>query len=261
MKKPLLAAVAIALVVLALFGLVLVAWALILGPRTIGAWWYVRKLAREEPRVHLVPQPLGTLPEPTSKGSRIECFGYVLNVPWEGIQQRNVYPLVIRTIFQSGKSLACLDERGQGPATIMTEKGTWSKDDIGGVFGHKTVASDYAFYQEVLNLTPDRLSIFTPGKKAVGVSVLLILKTSILVPAHATAVYSFSTEDVRGFQFGIPGKDRSVRVVIFDGEDQTVSFLIFRVAGGEHEITQSEVSRIIASIRVHTTDAAAKPDL
>jgi hypothetical protein len=256
MKKLLAAATAIGVVALSLLG-VLVVWGLLLGPQTVPAWWYVRTLAREEPRVHLVPEPLGTLPDPSSEGTRIECIGYELQVPWKGIRQHDTYPLLTRTVFESGKGLACLKE--PGPATIMTEKTTVSKDEIGEVFGHETVASNYAFYQEVLNLTPDSLSIFTPGKKAVGVSVLLILKT-ILVPEHATAVYSFSTENIRGFLFGIPGKDRSVRVVTFNDEDQVASFLIFRIAGGEEEINQAEVSSIIASIRATAPDAEADPD-
>jgi hypothetical protein len=70
-------------------------------------------------------------------------------------------------------------------------------------------------------------------------------------------LYSFQTEWLRGFQQGDPTLDKTVTIDAFDADDHEIQLSIGRALSASQYVTQSELNRIIHSlrpIRAHQTE-------
>lgn len=115
----------------------------------------------------------------------------------------------------------------------------------------------YEFLESVLMSTPDQYSILQSSKEMVRLFVLLSLKGSLLHgPAGSgMAVYSFSTEHIRGFQLGDPAKARLVRVIGFDRNDKEFEFVV-EAEGDFPPLSQAELNQILQTTRLADAGAA-----
>ena len=82
----------------------------------------------------------------------------------------------------------------------------------------------------------------------VSSSILLMLKP-MSTGTPKGGLYSFRTEWLRGFQQGDPTRDKTVTIEAFDSHDHEIELSIGRALGASQDVTQSEVNRIIYSLR------------
>jgi hypothetical protein len=82
----------------------------------------------------------------------------------------------------------------------------------------------------------------------VSSSVLLMLKP-IWTGTLQGGLYSFQTEWLRGFQQGDPTRDKTVTIDAFDAHDQEIALSVGWAQGASQNVTQSELNRIIYSLR------------
>ena len=92
---------------------------------------------------------------------------------------------------------------------------------------------------EALYTTPDQITLFLPYKEAKKKSSNLILKP--IYTAYSEIIYHFQRENIRGFQFGNPEKDKMV-IIHFFGIKNELYQIEF------HKFTQKEINVVLMSI-------------
>ena len=110
-------------------------------------------------------------------------------------------------------------------------------------FGEEILGSNYSFYKHTLNTSPDQLTIFMPKKEALAKSILVVLKTVLVVgTAGEGPIYSFETKSFKGFQFGDPKTRHNVLISLFGGGDKQHDILI--------KGNQEEIDYILSSMEI-----------
>lgn len=101
--------------------------------------------------------------------------------------------------------------------------------------------SDFETCARILEVTPDKLSIFSSMKDKREIVALLILKESILPRKDIDGIiYKFTTNRINGFVFDF--KKDTQTVILFDKNKNYVLKIIFNL------FSESEISEILSSI-------------
>src|SRR5258708_36696704 len=95
---------------------------------------------------------------------------------------------------------------------------------------------------------PGELKSCIQSKEMLSSSSLLMLKP-MSTGTRKGGLYSFRTEWLRGFQQGDPTRDKTVTIEAFDSHDHEIELSIGRALGASQDVRQSEVNRIIYSLR------------
>jgi hypothetical protein len=131
---------------------------------------------------------------------------------------------------------------------VLTSEGTENETGLKRLFGEETTRSNYALRSKILNLTPRDLHLSLSRQKMVSSSVLLMLKPRWTGTLQG-GLYSFQTEWLRGFQQGGPTRDKTVTIDAFDAHDHEIELSVGCAQGASQNVTQSELNRIIYSLR------------
>jgi hypothetical protein len=129
------------------------------------------------------------------------------------------------------------------------------------VFIEQTAGRNFTFYgyqfevpwtdvkrEEHLKRTPRDLHLSLSRQRMVSSSVLLMLKP-MWTGTLQGGLYSFQTEWLRGFQQGDPTRDKTVTIDAFDAHDHEIELSVGCAQGASQNVTQSELNRIIYSLR------------
>jgi len=232
-----------AVVVLGVIGLIVglgVIFAVFFGVQTAAVIFVKRKVAGS-PEMSMVPQPLLRTSASEAPGKRFSYFGYGFELPWTDATE-DVKESSVRIDSTSGKAVLLLDLT-QGPPV----------PDLGAAvptFLDMTGHNSYAFYDEVLQTTPDQLSVFMPRDKSVRAMDLLSLKF-VLVPVAGppSGIFTFAHGDSRGFQFGDPAVADKVFVEVFHQDQRAFEVVFFTGQDPEARLTQEEINRVITTLR------------
>lgn len=100
---------------------------------------------------------------------------------------------------------------------------------------------DYALYNEFLNTTPNQASILKPSKELIKIKVLLMLR-SFFAGYDAGKIYKFETVTSKGFQFGDPQANQTIRLIIFDNNGKVIEMSIYSAR-------QDEIDFILSTIK------------
>jgi len=213
--------------------------------------WETRRAARKEPAVWTTPVQLLDLSVSQAQGKKLFYFGYVFEVPWDDIDQERTK--VIGTdkaiiAFRSGNVISFWS----GPPNELTSNlqgdGKIDQKSLRQLLGDEAVQSDYAFKKAILNTTPAKFSLLTPRRLAIQQGMFFIMKATMLLPSAESGVFSLSTNEFKGFQYGhpqSPPKHLSVELFKSDGH---VDILFGQKLNGSTAISQADVNRVVQSI-------------
>lgn len=185
-----------------------------------------------------------------TKGAHLSYFGYEFETPWPELETSGTWESSARAVFRSGQ-IVTLNVPPKHLSMIKTVDSWFAARGVtwATVFGADFPRSNYAIYQAAMDLTPDQISVFGPRQRAAaGVVLLEVAKSAYALPGD-TAIHSFSSKYLRGFQFGDPDRTQSIRVIAFDSEDRQVVFIFGTKPGAGARISQVEINRVIQTMR------------
>lgn len=234
----------------------------VFGPPVV-AYVMLRKV-EEIPGVYITPQPLKNYSVSTAPGTKLSYFGYSFEVPWTGISKRKESPrnsaqsgLVVLS-FASGQTLVFIAPEDQSGllAEIAHDK---DMHNFGPAFGDLVKRSPYDQYSALLNISPSAIRVFGPaGERGRGLAMLMI-KAIALPGSLETGAFSFELPGKRGFQLGDPSKSERVQLDVLDLSGHFVEVLC-DAGRRDARLTQPELNRILATLRVISPDVDAARD-
>ena len=199
------------------------------------------------PEAYTVPKPRNLADTlDTLKGhQQFEYFGLKFKVPWKEKPEKIERETAVILKFSDKKSVAIFDPKSMPPPRELLLKGNPEHvEKVKAFFGGRILDSNYDFYNHILNLSPDQITIFTPKKEASAKSVLVVLKSLLVIaPGGESEIFSFSSNNnIKGFQWGKPDAERIVPITLFDPNDVQYEIVI----GGNQE----EIDFILSSIEI-----------
>ena len=215
-----------------------------------GARYVSLQQFRTKPYLYLEPQERIVKPANNFPGTRFPAYGYAIQPPWVGIasriQTRSLSGLVFHSgqIFQVHNPALVIDWRSE-----LTRPGnTYVIDRLMAALGSDCCETTYAIVKRILFASPAQLHFFQSAKNSTAIGILLTYK-SAYVSADTIEIIAFRTRHVKGFQLGHPARSKSVRLVVFpkDGAE-----LWMDISSSASELRQTEIDRIIASIRIQS---------
>jgi len=181
-----------------------------------------------------------------SHHEEVSSLGLTLEVPWVEIVDRKEQQGLTLVKFSQNRSLAIIPSP-EGIAESLEsllDRKPEETERIKDFLREQSPKSNYDFYELILNSHPDQVSIFMSRKEAIAKVTLVAMKAMLVIStAPKGKIYSFSTEDIRGFQFGDPEMDDNIVIEFFDSHDKQYSLII-------KGANQNEIDFILYSIRI-----------
>jgi hypothetical protein len=228
-------------------------WVLMLPAAHIMAWYTAKSVVKDDPRAALELQALpdsrvGALGD----GLTVSRFGYSFQVPWTKAVTQNDWKTVYVMGFEDGSSLMIED-----PANHMDilsaahENEAEVRKGLQQLLGEDAVRSHYEYAEAELGTLPAEISFFHSRRRNARAMTLLMMK-SLEIPEKAGVIYNVSSAQVRGFQFGDPGKAPTlVELLLFDKHDRALKLTLRGPRGGMTPVlTQEQINGVVASVRV-----------
>jgi hypothetical protein len=201
---------------------------------------------RNRPESWVVPTPLTDLSVNRSPGEKFSYFGFAFESPWAGVKGQRGGRSIVILDFQNGGVISI--SRESSGLAVMKEEAAKERRDIRSIFGSCATESDYNLESAILYLTPQDLRLFSSRQEMMGNSILLTLK-GIYTSAGKGGVYSFHTDQVKGFQVGSLGSDNHVTIDAFDQQDRKVRLLVGDEVHSKFKASQSDVNRILDTLQ------------
>jgi hypothetical protein len=217
-----------------------------------------RYLAHRTPVVKQTPSALSDTSVSEAVGTSLSYFGYEFKVPWADIDTvaTKVYPKRVVIAFKSGLRLMFVSGPPKEFVKTVLSSGQVDRGTFQRVYGD-VVESDYSLTRFMLESTPDKVTLLTSKKDAVGGAMMLVIK-AIAVPTDS-GMFSVTTADFKGFQYGEPRSPSKKIIVDLFADDGSVEFLFFRHDPGPPTslvsidrpvmISQSEINSVVQSVR------------
>ena len=225
--------------------------------------------ARKAPAVaRIVPTELQDHSISTAPGIRLSYFGYEFEVPWDDLDESKTKlypkdkPVKTRVVldFRSGLRLMVGSipprEMATGFASGELGVGKVPPQSVDLLVGPGSAASDYAFYNNVYEFTPDKMHYWSLSEKIhYRESILLMIKSIMPSGSAETGILRVQNHDLRGFQQGDPAKHPEGLILSLYSEDGAIEFIFSqRDYRNPLSLTQPEINRIIQSL--HKVSAA-----
>jgi hypothetical protein len=200
-------------------------------PQLVIAPFINYKFSEEKvPKAHIVPVQRTVISPNTdlSDYPKYSYYGLEFQIPWKKIIKREEKKGAVLLRSSDTQSIVIFDPQTVPvPRELLLGNDPNNAKRVKDFFGEEVMQSNYAFYNNILLITPKDITLTTPGKEAVAKSVLVALKPLLIVtPGGETTVYSFTTNEIRGFQFGRPTGKGSVVITLFDEEDKMYEMVI-----------------------------------
>ncbi|MGB8013252.1 MAG: hypothetical protein WCF68_16700 [Terriglobales bacterium] len=234
-----------------------------LGVIGLGAFWVAPvalsfNAARKAPPVaRVVPTNLKDVSVSQVPGTKVSYVGYEFEIPWNDLdegQTRSVpkdHPEMVALVFRSGLRLIL----SASPARVLpmgfAQGMKISPQNVESIFGQGAALSDYGFYKNLYEFTPDKMHLWALFPSVhYREQLLLGVKDVLLAGSSAdTGIFNIQNHDWRGFQLGDP-QARPSRVAVRLCSDQGSVELTFagRDGRGPVGVTQPEINRIVQSL-------------
>ena len=209
-----------------------VALLIFLFPQVIIVAITKNKFSRDKtPYAYIIPvdRKLSTSISNIKKISENDCIDFKFSAPWELVERHVDEKSAIFFKFSKKKGIIVyLDNEEDKNLRESTELG-------------KESLPTFENYTNVLNVSPDQITIFIPYEKAKEKAARLIEKA--IYATYGEKIYKFKTKNIRGFQFGDPNNENPVFVHFFDEKDR-----IFKMRF--YSATQDEIDFILSSIEI-----------
>lgn len=113
------------------------------------------------------------------------------------------------------------------------------KSYITDVYGNDILDNNFDFYEKVLSITPDDLSLLKVSRKELVANFYLLRCKSAIPP---NPIVKFQTGKIQGFQNGIANKDSRLTIDIFNRNNKSTGYCQLSING---PTTQEEVDVIL----------------
>jgi hypothetical protein len=213
--------------------------------------WEFHRMARKEPNLWAIPAELPDLSTSESQGKRLSYFGYEFEVPWDDIdsaQTRILSENKALIVFRSGNVISFWSSYPSELPGMALQQGQVDRKTSAALYGDDAAQSDYTFKRAILDVTPDSVSLFTPKRRAIQESFFFMVKAAIVPVWASNGVFSVSSKEFRGFQYGTPGDpSKRLSVELFSDKGH-VDILFGEKPGGPVKISQADVNRVVQSV-------------
>lgn len=211
---------------------------------------------RDIPIASVMPVALTDHNANASAGTKLSCFDYEFEVPWNDVDADNIQrKTMVLVPFHSGLDLLV----GQGSThqivDTVIENSKSNRQQFQAVYGDAATRSDYEFLRLALNATPAKVSFLGSRQDVTRQSTLILVKT-LIVPGDS-GIFEVQANEFRGFQYGDPIKQpKKITVTLYSAENGIELTLSRKDGKPLAGISQADVNRIIQS--VHHSALAAK---
>lgn len=227
-------------------------WLLDLAIPSVSTWWLARHVDVDDPIVALVPQQLkDTGVADLKDGMVITHFGYSIQVPWTKATVVKDYTSVEATGFEDGSSLLMFNP-GDHLDMLTTQSGnaTAAREGLRSLLGDQAMKSHFDYARAEFNARPGEVSLFHSRRSNTRSYMLLTMK-SLDIQKGVTEIYTISSPNLRGFQFGDPHlSPMFIELLLFDGHDRALKLIFKGPRGGTRLfLTQEQINAMVASMR------------
>ncbi|MFZ0411179.1 MAG: hypothetical protein WAL51_06670 [Candidatus Acidiferrales bacterium] len=182
--------------------------------------------------------------ETKSTGTQVEVSGYQFTVPWQGPAVSTPKTPGTEIRFKSGQVILFYEPESQVDTIGAIRASTVPQEQT---FASQAAASgidtNYALYNAVYSASPALFSPFQSVRDTLRLNSLLLLKLQFGFD-ELGALHSFDWSQIRGFQFGDPGKG-PVALRLFDIHDKQFRMNIVSAYGSGATILQADVDQAI----------------
>jgi|SRR5690242_13681655 len=210
-----------------------------------------RYVGWKAPVVKREPKELTDLSVTAAPARKFSFGGYEFDGPWDDVDEgktRIVGKMEI-IVFRSGHTMLISTPPSKEFVNGVLQSG-FDRESFRRIYGDEPLASDYAMYSLMLHTTPEKITLFTPRREAVGSMMMLTIKAIPIPDSASTGLFTIHNQSLQGFQYGDPQK-RAPRIIIdLLGDNGGIEFNIGqRKEGSCPAITQAELNCIIQSTR------------
>jgi hypothetical protein len=224
--------------------------------------------ARKAPAVtRIVPVELKDKSISNAPGMKLSYFGYEFEVPWNDLDntQSKLYPKdsTAKTMadlhFRSGLRLMVTAIPPREWAGGLAREFKSSPQKLDSMFGRETMQSDYNFLKTLYEFTPDQMDHWARSQSRLSRDeFLLMIKSIAPLKSAESGIFNIENQDFKGFQQGNPGVHQDGIAVHLCSNEGSIEIIFFQkdyhTPGG---LTQSEINRIVASMRRASPDKTA----
>jgi hypothetical protein len=196
----------------------------------------------------MIPVDLGDRSIAAGDGSKLSCFGYEFEVPWQDVDTQNIQRRTMMLIpFRSGLGILV----GHGSThdlvdTAMNSSKT-SPQYFRAAYGDKAAGSDYEFLNLALNTTPSQVRLFGSKEDAARKFILVTIK-AIIVPGDS-GIFTVQANEFRGFQYGDPSKHPKWVTVSLYSDNGGIELSFSQKDLKPLAISQADINRVIQTLR------------
>ncbi|MGH9698441.1 MAG: hypothetical protein ACRD52_03175 [Candidatus Acidiferrales bacterium] len=211
----------------------------------------VRYFCRKMPDVAKIPLPLSDLSISKVPHRTVSYFGYEFELPWDDVDEKK--DKTVGTIHisysRSGNAFWFSTFPPKEFANYVMKATKLDPQGFRQMFGNDAFESDYGFHQKMLQLTPSKITPFVSRRQAVAGQMLLMIK-AISMPKADSGIFSIHSPSFEGFQFENPqARPSRITEELYSNDGGIDVMFIQKVEGSVPTISQSEINRVIQSIR------------
>jgi hypothetical protein len=206
-------------------------------------------MAHKAPIAAKAPMELTNLRVAQDQGKKLSYLGYEFEVPWQDVDESKTKIIGNKVViaFQSGRAILL----SVVPPQDFLKGMPWNEQKMQVLFkrlyGEEALQSDYTVKRAILETTPKKITLSTPGRDAEGLLMVLIIKV-MMVPSLDANIYSVKSSDFEGFQLGDPAAKPAKIAVELYANDGELEFVFIQKGGSiDLSISQPEINRVIQS--------------
>jgi hypothetical protein len=211
------------------------------------ALYMMHDVVRESPAVWLTPVPLTDTSISRAQGKPVTFAGLTFSPPWTDLNEtrsRTTDGNFAIVVFASNHAVMISSSAAGALANGL--RGVSMHGYTGTIYDRAVTATDYDWEEAMLNVRPDQVRFWMPGREAVARSTLVVMKGINLVSVKPTAIFTIATPVFRGFQCGEVGQGGDlVELKLYD-DARSVSLAIGTRA---HVVKQADINLIVQSLR------------
>lgn len=208
----------------------------------------VRYSLRQVPIANEIPIDLDDRSVTAGDGSKLSCFGYEFEAPWQDLDAGNIRRKTMVLIpFRSGLGVLVGHGSTHDLVDAAMNGSNTSPQHFRAAYGDKATGSDYEFLNLALNTTPSQVRLFGSKEDAARKSVLIMMK-AIIVPGDS-GLFTVRTNEFRGFQYGDPSKHPKRVTVSLYSDKGGIELSFSRKDLKPLAISQADINRVIQTLR------------
>jgi hypothetical protein len=212
---------------------------------------------RHIPIASMTPVELGDHTVASGTGTKLSCFGYEFEVPWQDVDTDNIQrKAMVLVPFRSGLEILVGHGSTHDLVDTVIESTKITPQHFRAAYGDGAARSDYGFLSLALNATPAKVRLFASKEDVVRQSTLVLVK-AIIVPGDS-GIFEVQANEFRGFQYGDPIKHPKKITVTLYSADGGIE-LTFAQRGGKPltAVSQADINRIIQTMHYTSPTATA----